>query len=101
MVTIVAVIVLVGGLWAWMRFVPSDSVVGAFMIGQITLFLLLIPRFWQRGIAVSYWQQKMLAPAFVITPLDPAPIPAAPVPIAPVPEPGPIGSSASDPDATH
>jgi hypothetical protein len=31
----------------------------------------LIPRFWQRGIAVSYWQQKMLAPV-VVTPVIPA-----------------------------
>jgi hypothetical protein len=97
-VTIVAAIVLVGGLWIWMKFVPSDSVVGALVIGQITLFLLLIPRFWQRGIAVSYWQQRMLAPVLVMPPLVTAPTPAAPVPVAPVPEPGPIASSASDTD---
>jgi hypothetical protein len=60
--TAVAAIVLVGGLWCWLHFVPSTSVMGAFLLAQIILFLLLIPRFWQRGIAVSYWQQRMLVP---------------------------------------
>ena len=100
-VTIVAAILLVGGLWIWMKFVSPESVVGAFVIAQITLFLLLIPRFWQRAIAVSYWQQKMLAPLVVMPPLDAATIPAAPVPVAPVPEPGPIAPSASEPEETH
>ena len=61
-VTIFAAIVLVAGLWLWMKLVGPENIVGAFAIGQITLFLLLIPRFWQRGIAVSYWQERMLAP---------------------------------------
>jgi hypothetical protein len=100
-VTIVAAILSVGGLWTWMKFVSPESVVGAFVIAQITLFLLLIPRFWQRAIAVSYWQQRMLAPVVVMPALDAAPISAPPVPIAPVPEPGPIASSASDPEGTH
>jgi len=59
---IVAAAVLLGGLWVWMRFVRPESIIAAFLVGQLTLFLLLIPRFWQRGVAVSYWQQKMLAP---------------------------------------
>jgi hypothetical protein len=100
-VTIVAAILLVGGLWMWMRFVPAESVWSAFVIAQITLFLLLIPRFWQRAIAVSYWQQKMLAPLVVMPPLEAATIPAPPVPLAPVPEPGPIAPSTSSPEETH
>ena len=42
----------------------------------MTLLLLLIPRFWQRGIAVSYWQQKMLVPVVVepVIPIIPAPV---------------------------
>ena len=99
-VTIVAAIVLIGGLWTWVKFVPPDSVVGAFVIAQITLFLLLVPRFWQRAIAVSYWQQKMLAPAVVMPPVDAAPTPVDPVPVSPAPEPNPIASSASDPGET-
>jgi hypothetical protein len=58
--TVAAAIFLVGGLWAWIRFVPSDSLIRAFLLSQLILLLLLIPRFWQRGVAVSYWQQRML-----------------------------------------
>lgn len=89
LVTIVAAIFLVAGLWIWMRFVPPTSVAGAFVIGQITLFLLLIPRFWQRAVAVSYWQQRMSVPvaAPVISTITPE---LAPV-VAPVePEPQPV-----------
>ena len=100
-VTIIAAIVLIGGLWIWMKFVSPESVVGAFVLGQITLFLLLIPRFWQRGVAVAFWQQRMLAPVVVMPPLEAATPPAAAVPVAPVPEPGPIPSIVSDPDETH
>ena len=74
--TISAAIILVAGVWIWYKFVPPSSVVGAFVIGQITLFLLLIPRFWQRGVAVSYWQQEMAPPAPVV--VEP-PIPVEPV----------------------
>jgi hypothetical protein len=94
-VTVVAAILLVGGLWIWMKVVPADSVVGAFLIAQIMLFLLLIPRFWQRAIAVSYWQQRMLAPVVAVQPIEPAPLPVTTVPIAPVPDPAPVVSSPS------
>ncbi len=85
--TIVAAIILLGGIWTWMKAVSPQSVVGAFLISQITLFLLLIPRFWQRGIAVSYWQQKMLIPVAAMHPIEPpppvAPLNPDPVPVAP------------------
>lgn len=87
-ITIVAAAILLGGLWLWMRFVRPESVVGAFLLGQLTLFLLLVPRFWQRGVAVSYWQSRMLvpvaAPAFVPPPAiePPASEPIAPPPVA-------------------
>lgn len=70
-VTIVAAFFLIGGLWIWLKFVAPESVLGAFVIAQITLLLLLIPRFWQRGIAVSYWQQHMLAPVVIAPPVPP------------------------------
>jgi hypothetical protein len=86
-VTIVAAVILLGGLWTWIRLVRPESVVGAFLVGQFTLLLLLIPRFWQRGIAVSYWQQKMLVPvaAPVAPPIapEPAPVAAPEVPLPP------------------
>ncbi len=95
--TIVAAIFLVGGLWIWMRFDSPESVAGALVIAQITLFLLLIPRFWQRGIAVSYWQQKMLTPVVVMPPFEPVPAPTVPAPTTPVPEPAPIISNPTTP----
>lgn len=79
---IVAGIFLVGGMWCWLHFVPSTSIIGAFVVAQITMFLTLIPRFWQRGVAVSYWKQQMMVPvAQVDTTI------AAPVPTAAIPEP--------------
>jgi len=86
-VTIVAAIFLLAGLWIWAHLVPSASVAAAFVVGQITLFLLLIPRFWQRAIAVSYWRQRMLVPVFTVAPpIIPEPVPAEPA----VPEPSPV-----------
>ena len=90
--TIVAAIVLVVGLWAWMKLVPPASVIGAFFLSQLILFLLLIPRFWQRGVAVTYYLQNMVEPV-AIQPITPAPVApvlsepiSAPV-IPPPPEP--------------
>ena len=82
--TIVAAIILLCGLLAWMKLVSPESLGGAFLISQVTIFLLLIPRFWQRGIAVSYWGQHMLVPVATIGPIAPVP---APVPAAPEPAP--------------
>ena len=56
--TIGAAIVLVVGLWCWIHLIPSNSITRAFLLMQLILFSLLIPRFWQRAIAVSYWQEK-------------------------------------------
>jgi hypothetical protein len=76
---IVAAIILVCGLWMWMKLVAPESVLGAFLVAQFALILLLIPRFWQRGVAVSYWQQRMLVPVAVVEPVVPQPVP---VPVA-------------------
>jgi hypothetical protein len=88
--TIVAAIFLVAGLWIWMRFVAPENIVSAFVVAQITLFLLLIPRFWQRGIAVSYWRQKMLVPVVAMQPIEPTPPVVIAPPVVPVPEPTPV-----------
>jgi hypothetical protein len=94
--TIVAAIILVGGIWVWMKLVPAEGVFGAFIVAQITLLLLLIPRFWQRGIAVAYWEQKMVAPLAPIRTIV-----AEPVPLAPLAEPQltPVGSAPDPPPA--
>jgi hypothetical protein len=95
--TLVAVAFLLAGLSIWMNLVRPDSIIGAFVIAQITLCLLLIPRFWQRGIAVSYWQQRMLVPVAAVQPAEATPLPAHPAPIAPTPEPVPVVSGPPSP----
>jgi hypothetical protein len=85
-ITIVAAIVLVAGLWAWVNLVPAENLLRAFLVSQLTLLLLLIPRFWQRGVAVVYWQQRMLAPVVVVEPLMPEPV-APPAVVEPLPSP--------------
>jgi hypothetical protein len=64
--TIFAAVVLVAGIWVWMKFVPPASLVGAFFVSQLMLLLLLIPRFWQRGVAVTYYLQNMVQPIAVV-----------------------------------
>jgi hypothetical protein len=85
--TMVAAMFLVGGLLIWIEFVPDHSVVRAFVVGQIILFLLLIPRFWQRGIAVAYCQQRMLIPAVRTQPAVEAGAPVVAAPVEPTPSP--------------
>ena len=87
---LVAALVLVGGLWMWMKLVRPESVWGAFAIGQLTLLLLLIPRFWQRGLAVSYWQRQMMLPVVTVQPIEPHPIDPQPVPITVVSDGAPV-----------
>jgi len=99
-ITIVAALILCGGLWLWMRAVAPESVLGAFLVGQLTLLLLLIPRFWQRGVAVSYWQQKMLEPLAPLQMVEAVPVPAAPA--VPAPQAAPVGAgAATQPEKTH
>jgi len=83
--TILAAGVLIGGLWMWMKVVPPGSVIGAFVLGQLILFLLLVPRFWQRGITVAYWQHKMMVPVVSMRRIEDLPAAVAVVP-EPVPE---------------
>jgi hypothetical protein len=79
---IAAAIILLAGLWIWMKFVPPASVFGAVVVSQMILFLLLVPRFWQRGVVVSFYLQNMVEPiaeqAFTPQPVAPPPIPNGP-----------------------
>jgi hypothetical protein len=81
--TIVAAISLVAGLWVWMKFVPPASVIGAFFVSQLTLLLLLIPRFWQRGVAVTYYLQNMVQPIAVMETVTSVTVVAPAVPSSP------------------
>lgn len=89
--TIVALVILCAGLWAWVKLVPSSSVLGAFVVTQLMLLFLLIPRFWQRGVAVSYYLQNMVAPIGVNT-LTPSVGGVTPPPVAPITPPEPQAS---------
>jgi hypothetical protein len=75
-----------------MKFVAPESIIGAFVIAQVTLFLLLIPRLWQRAIAVSYWQQRMLTPVVAMRPAEAAPVEVPLVPVASTPDAVPVVS---------
>lgn len=87
--TVFAAIVLVGGLWCWINLVPPNAILRPALLGQLILFLLLIPRFWQRGISVSYWQQKMLVPVVAIESTiasEPEPVTVTAIPATVIPE---------------
>jgi hypothetical protein len=88
-ITIVAAIMLVGGIWLWITVIPAEGIFAAFLLGQLTVLLLLIPRFWQRGVIVAYWQGHMVVPVVVMQPVivapDPVPAPLMPGPIPVVP----------------
>jgi len=85
--TIVAAIVLVAGLWVWMKFVPPASLTGAFVVSQLILLLLLIPRFWQRGVAVTYYLQNMVQLVAVVETVTAVTVVA---PVASEPAPAPV-----------
>jgi hypothetical protein len=86
--TLVAAVVLVAGLWVWMKVVPSASLIGAFVVSQLTLLLLLIPRFWQRGVVVAYYKKYMVesiavqtfTPVAIVAPVASEPVPAIVLP---------------------
>jgi hypothetical protein len=80
--TIVALVILAGGLWFWMKFIPPAGITRAILFSQLLLFLLLIPRFWQRGVAVTYYLQNMVEPIPVQL-FTPAPVVAQVVVVEP------------------
>jgi hypothetical protein len=69
--TAVAAIILLGGIFVWRYWVAPQRVGLALLVSQFTLLLLLIPRFWQRAVAASYWQKEMLTPVIRMVPSVP------------------------------
>jgi hypothetical protein len=61
-IAIVAMAVLVTGILLWYAIVPPSSVLGAFIIGQATMLLLLATRFWQRATAVACYAGEITEP---------------------------------------
>ncbi len=85
LISIIAVAILVFGLWLWDVAVPPANVAAAFFIGQLILILWLAARFWQRGCAVAFCLQGTKARP-VAEPL-PAAVEASAPPV-PAAEPG-------------
>ena len=74
---VLSMLALAFGLWVWNRCVSPWNVFGAFVVGQLTLMVTLACRFWQRGVAVAYWQERMAAPVIrPAVPFTPAPVAA-------------------------
>ena len=61
-IALAALAILVGGILLWHAIVPPASVLGAFLVSQVTLFLLLGARFWQRASAVAFYVRKLAGP---------------------------------------
>ncbi len=75
-IALVGVAVLVVGILLWHFIVPPSSVVGAFLVSQLTLLLLLATRFWQRASAVAFYVKQMAEPVVEIPPAPAAVAPA-------------------------
>lgn len=82
-IALLAGLVLLTGIWAWIKIVPPASIVGAFIVGQAILLILLAARFWQRACAVAFYREYMT----VIT-LERETIPRASLPVIPLPDEG-------------
>jgi hypothetical protein len=96
-ISVVAGLVLLAGIWVWLRLVPTESVFKAFLAAQATLLLLLIPRFWQRAVAVAYYEEN-IEPVVALEPIIPEPPPVAVVPeplVPPLIPPTPIAPQES------
>jgi hypothetical protein len=52
--------------------VPSSSIVGAFLVSQLMMLLLLAMRFWQRAAAVAFYVKQMAEPVVEVVPVQTA-----------------------------
>ncbi len=84
-ISIIALLVLAIGIVFWNVAVPSASIVGAFLISELILLLLLATRFWQRAVAVSFYTTAMAE-----VPVETRPAPLTMIAVAEVPPAGGI-----------
>jgi len=75
-ISIVALLILFVGVLLW-SVVPPASVIGAVIVSQLILFLLLATRFWQRASAVGFYLENVPEPV-----AEPTPVPVLPTPTA-------------------
>jgi len=76
LIALVGLIVLTVGILIWHAIVPPASVVGAFLVSQAILLLLLAMRFWQRASAVAFYLRQITEPAMEIRSAPAEPVPA-------------------------
>ena len=69
-ISLFALAVLVAGILLWLTIVPPASVLGAFIISQATLLLLLAARFWQRATAVAFYLRAAAEPVVEMRPFS-------------------------------
>jgi hypothetical protein len=58
LIAMVALLVLAAGILTWHAIVPPSSVLGAFLVSQAILLLLLSMRFWQRASSVAFYLRQ-------------------------------------------
>jgi hypothetical protein len=83
LIALLAGVVLFVGIWVWIKMVSPASVVGAFIVGQVILLILLAARFWQRACAVAFYRDYMTA---II--VERESLPSASLPVIPLPDEG-------------
>jgi hypothetical protein len=74
-IDVIGIGLLVLAVLAW-RLMPPSSVLAAFLLGLIGLFLLLSARFWQRGLEVQWFAANQ---SLVVPPVVPLVAPTVPV----------------------
>jgi hypothetical protein len=75
-ISLVALVVLAAGIMLWHFIVPPSSVIGAFLVSQLTVLLLLATRFWQRASAVAFYVKQTAEPVVEMAPVSAAAAPA-------------------------
>ena len=82
-IAIIAAIILFVGVCIWHLAVPPSSILGAFLVSQLVLILLLWTRFWQRAVGAAFYLREMaVVPAGYVAPEPIAPTTAVPAPVS-------------------
>jgi len=83
-IAVAACFVPVIGVWVWHVVLPPANVVGAFVVSQAILIVLLWMRFWQRASAAAFYMRAMF-----VAPVASPPAPVLSPPLSPAtPPPG-------------
>jgi hypothetical protein len=85
-ICVLGLVVLAGGVWAWHSFVPSSSVLSAFVVTQVMLVLLLGMRFWQRASAAAFYMRETAVEASIPAQASTAAAPGLTPPVVVPPE---------------